>query len=330
MNDQDDVMPLPAGVLAKRLGTYQKRIYREVAELGIKPEIAMYEGRKLLCYPVGTLTILRVVIEQKREELSLPAFMSVQEIADALGKSYGWTLKAIKKHGFQAGKYEQRRAFRATLYRKSEAYRTLRDEVRAKPVAESGLNLAHLVELTGFDRDWIVNRLREANIQPALRWSPLTGKTLGFYDESIVELLHAAPQYPEAASWLTADAIEKLVGKSSNWTRARLHRPNMQARAEVRLDPHRVPRLHYPAKMIDILRAEIASAEKYPQAGDWLLIYQIAKQLGRSTLWVQNRLKLLGITGELRRDGKGRAKDHYPPSTGARLLREAPDDLRTK
>ena len=329
MNDPDDLVPLPAWVLAQRLDVHIRTLHREVSKLGVESSPGKYEGTKIACYPVGTLTILRSVVEQKRAEKALPMFMTSREIADALGKSQGWVTQAIKRNGFRVSKYEQRRAFRAALYNKRRVYKTLREEIRATQMAESGFNLTQLVDITGFDRDWIVNRLKEADIPGELRWSPLTGKALEFFNEDVVDLLYAYPQYPPAGNWLTADAIEKVLGKSTNWTRARLSKPDIRALGEIRLDPHRVPRLHYPPEVVVKLKAEITKAESFPLADDWLLVYQIANQLGRSKLWVQNRLEYLSILGEMRRDGKGRVKEHYPPDIGEKLLK-APDNLRNK
>lgn len=331
MLDADDDRLMPASVLAERLQMSRSWVSKQAKDLGIKTKpLPSRNGPDMLCYPVGTLTILRGVLERRREELALPALMSIQEMADALGKSYGWTAQAVKRHGFKVGKYEQRRAFRTALYGRKRVLGALRDEVQAQGVAENGYNLSQLVDITGFDRDWIDNRFTEADIGPELRWSPLTGKVLGFYDESVVEFLNSIPSYPPAGNWLVADAIQKDIGKSTNWTRARLAKPDVQAMAEIRLDPHLVPRLHFPPQVVEILEKEIVEARKYPKAGDWLLVYQIAKQLGRSKLWVDNRLKFLGIQGELRRDGKGRVKEHFPPDIGVRLLSEAPDDMRYK
>lgn len=327
MLDPDDDMILPAGVLSDRLNVYPKKFYREVKALGIESKTTIYNGREMPCYPIGTLTILRAIFEQREAEKLLPEYMSIGEIADALGKSYGWTDAAIKRHGFRAGKFEQRHAFRTRLYNK-RVYRTLRDEVKQHPVAETGYNLTQLVIITGFDREWIENRLEEAGVQIELRQSPLTGKVLEFYDESVVDLLRGIPSYQDAGDWLTAEAIIKILGKSVNWTMVRLRLPRFAGQAEYRLDSQRVPRMHYPPQALAELQAEVDAAEQYREAGDWILVYEIAKRAGRSKLWVQNRLKLLPDLGEPRRDGKNRVKVHYPPEIVERLLTETPDDLR--
>lgn len=327
MLDPDDDMMLPAGVLSDRLNVYPRKFYREAKALGIESKPTAYDGREMPCYPIGTLTILRAIFEQREAEKLLPEYMSVGEIADALGKSYGWTDAAIKRHGFRAGKFEQRHAFRTRLYNK-RVYRTLRDEVKRHPVAETGYNLTQLVTITGFDREWIEHRLEEMGVQIELRQSPLTGKVLGFYDESVVDLLRDVTGYPDGGDWLTAEAIINILGKSVNWTMARLRLPRFAEQTEYRLDSQRVPRLHYPPQVLVELQAEVEAAELYPEAGDWILVYEIAKRAGRSKLWVQNRLKLLPALGEPRRDGKDRVKLHYPPEIVERLLTETPDDLR--
>ncbi len=318
MNDPDDFRPLPASVLSGMLGADVRWFYREVKELGIVPSPTMYNNKVWSCYPVGTLTLLREIHEQRKAERELPKFMSVGEIADALGKSYGWTTEAIKRHGFRVSKYERRRAFRTQLYAK-QVYRILREEVQANPVAETGYNLTQLVELTGFDREWIENRFAEANIWPKLRQSPLTGKVLRFYDEDVADFLRSRPQHPPAGAWLVADTIEKLLGKSTNWTRKRLARADIQALAEIRLDPHLVPRLHYPPEVVKLLKKEIAQNDSYPFAGELLTLSGLAKAAGCSQGWAKKQLQLMKEPGELRRDKKGRVSPHYPQRLAGQL-----------
>ncbi len=327
MNDPDDYRPVPVSVLASLLGLHRKQAYRYIYSLGIELETSSYEGRVAACCPVGTLTIVRNLAEQRRAEQALPDLMSIGEIADALGKSYGWTANAIKRHSFKAVKYEQRRAFRTALYKK-RAYKVLQNELSRHPSEEVGYNLAQLVLLTGFDRDWIVNRMKESSWAPQLRQSPLTGKVLVFYPPETVKYLQSLTTHPAAGSWLTAEAIIAATRKSVNWTMSRLRQPHIAALAEMRLDAQKVPRLHYPPSVLAQLEQEAKALEAFPKAGDWLLPHQIARKLGRSKLWVNNRLQLLEVTTEQRRDGKGRVKEHYPPGTIERLQSEIPDDLR--
>jgi len=327
MNDQDDDRSLQASKLAEVLNTNQRWVYRRVTTLGLEPELRLYNGQETQFWPIGTLTLLRKERAKLEAQRELPEIMTAKEIAELLGRSYGWTCKMIRRLQLRPSRHETRRSRRTALYSK-RVFLRVQAVLEEAELAEFELNLYQIVELTGFDRQWIERRLEEGGFKAELKRSPLTGKALRFYPKEVVKYLQGLELYPVACTWLTAEAIEKEIGKSTNWVRARLKKPEIHTQAQLRLDTQLVPRLHFPPTVLEQFRAEIYELEKVPLAGDWLLVNAIADQLGRSKLWVRNRIVFLEIRGEMRRDGRGRSKEHFSPDIVERLQNDAPNNLR--
>lgn len=322
MRDEMNARWLPAGVLAKELGIYVRWVYRQVKVLDIHPSLHEYDGVMISCYPPGTLSSLEVLLDEKRfrdEYRALPNLLSIGEIAEVIGRSYVWTAGAVKQLQSRPSKVERRGAFQTHLYPRRLVLR-LRERLTKAPIAEFELNMLQLVELTGNDREWIENRLRELGLEPRLMRSPLTGRFLWYYPANSVDALKEVRRVSGARpGWLTAEAIEKQLGKSSNWVRRRLRKPEMTRQAELMADSQLVPRLHYPPAVIEQLRAELEEKGNYPEAGDHLPLYLAAKQLGRSKLWVTNRVERYGFEMPLRINAKGRLTPHLSPEVMLQL-----------
>lgn len=331
MRDEMNARWLPASVLAKELDIYVRWVYRQVKALDIHPSPRPYEGTVASCYPPNTLTALAVILDEKRfrdEYRALPKLLSIGEIAEVIGRSYGWTSNAAKQLQQRPSKLEQRGAFQTSLYPRRVVLR-LHESLKKVPVAEFELNTLQLVELTGYDRDWIENRLRELRLEPRLMRSPVTGRFLWYYSADSADILKGIKRVgPAKPGWMTAEAIQRLLGKSTNWVRQRLHPPETARLGELMADSNHVPRLHYPPAVVEQLRGEAEETGGYLRAGDYLPLYLAAKQLGRSKLWMTNRVVRYGFETPLRVNAKGRITPHFSPGV-MRQLRELSEQERS-
>src|SRR5436190_2117799 len=123
MDDLDDDASLPPYVLAERLGVYREWVNRQTKALGISSEVRLYHGRLLPCYPIGTLTQLRARRVQLEERRSMPSLMTANPIAEALGRSDGWTRQTIKRLKIRASKRVVRQGQRTALYSQRTYFR---------------------------------------------------------------------------------------------------------------------------------------------------------------------------------------------------------------
>ena len=313
---------LPVRVLAARLRTYDRWVHRKVKEFGIKPQTKQFEGIPTSSYPPGTLETLRA--EQERikhwHETNKKQFFTIQELADEIGRSRGWVEKSLGHMKIKPVKYEQRKAFTAALYSKHDLKRI---KNLLLPPSEDWLNLGQLAEHTGLDREWIERRLKEAGIKPERRRSDETGHARWFYPPHSLVVLQGAAQLPPGGDYLTGMAIADRSGRSYNWTARRLEREPYSHLVELRLDDQRVPRQHYPPCVLEMIKAEVAALAATPEANGFLPISVIAKHVGRSTLWVRNRLAQMSIKPEMRRDKKDRIVEHYPPEVVPALQQQS-------
>ncbi len=317
---------LPAAELADRIGANTRWIHRLVNELGIDAVKIEYDGRLASCYPPFALPILKDEFEWRREIADLPAYLTVAEIAERLGRSWGWTIETLVRLGIETDAYDRRNSRVSRLYSKGVLKR-LRQELLSVPLDDGFYNLHQLEEATGEERQWIERRLAEAGLEPELRRSGLTGKLHQYYPPFSQELIRglSVERPGPGGRWLTADSLTLKLGKSYNWLSRRLSL--FEHLAEKRLDDQQVPRLHYPPVVAALLKQEIASLSEYQPAGDYLTFSDIARTTGRSKLWVKNRLARLDIKPEQRLDKKGKVRNLYPPVV-LETLASAADDFR--
>lgn len=311
---------LPAGLLSVRLGRNERWVYREIKALCITPEPHDINGCTISCYPPGTLERLRLRSEQAevRHRNSKKEALTVQELADRLGRSYGWTKKTLDLLQIKPLRYEQRRAFKTAIYGPNSLER-LRDQLA--PDSDDWYNLNQLVDHTMLYRELIERSLKEAGVVPERRQSALTGRPSYFYPPSALQVLKRCAPSVAAGDWLTATALAVLTGKSLNWTSRQLTQPDLLSLREERLDDQRVPRWHYPPRVLSVLRSELDQSERYPESGKYLPLSVVAAMVGRHPETVMRHLEQLSIVAEQRRDKKGRVANHYPPELVDQLRR---------
>jgi len=236
--------------------------------------------------------------------------LTVQELADRLGRSYGWTKKTLDLLQIKPLRYEQRRAFKAAIYGPNSLER-LRDQLA--PDSDDWYNLNQLVDHTKLYREWIERRLKEAGVVPERRQSALTGRPSYFYPPNALQVLKRCATNVAAGDWLTTTALAALTGKSLNWTDRQLTQPDLLSLREERLDDQRVPRWHYPPRVLAVLKVRLDQSEGYPEAGNYLTLSVVADMVGRHPETVRRQLNRLEIVAEERRDKKSRVAHHYPP-----------------
>ncbi|MDB5183634.1 MAG: hypothetical protein JWO07_315 [Candidatus Saccharibacteria bacterium] len=317
---QDNGSWANAMLISEELGIYDRWVYRTVKEIGIKPEIKKgSDGLEIAMYPPWTVGVLRDELEWRQKFYELPDQMSVTMIAENLGRSYGWTQKTLNEIDARIMR-RPRSQFDGTMYSKGEL-RKLRHITMEVPLDEGWYNMHQLYELTGADKDWITNRLREAGCESMLRRSALTGRVLDHYPREALDIILASMVERASAGgdWMTAWGIAKSLGRNEKWVYART--PAYEEASEIRQDDNGVSRIHYPPSVVQLLREESEGNKQYPDREDYLNVHEVARLAGHGTEWAEERLAILGIEPELRKDKKSRVQKSYPPST-VDLLKE--------
>jgi len=166
---------------------------------------------------------------------------------------------------------------------------------------------------------WVAARLRDHFSELGELRIDNRGNKAVHYPPSVVQKLKDMAKATQPADdWLTLYNLAEDVKRTVNWVEPRLEEnfPNV---GQIRLDRAGSPRMHFPPTVLPKLR-ELSG--NLLSAGEWLSLNEVTSQLGKSTLWVRNRLKEhFPNLGEMRRS-RGRNKAtciHYPPNIVEKL-----------
>lgn len=310
--------------IAEALGIYDRWVYRTVKELGIPSEIKNVDGTELAMYPPWTLDVLREELHWRQHIRDLPNELTIMEIAESLGRSRGWTEKNLEMIDIKPLRKGPR-----VKYGKG-ALKKLRHVSMEVPLDDGWFNLNQLVDFSSSDREWIINRLKEAGYEPMLRRSSLTGRVLDHYEPQAFDSLIAArsERANPAGDWVTVYAIAQALERNVKWVSARIGQ--FSKLAAPRQDDNGVTRIHYPPEVLRSLQEESIQIKLYPERGDYLNIHQVARRAGHATPWAEEVLNKLGIEPELRRDKKERLQSCYSPEVVNKLVEYERDNPQEK
>jgi hypothetical protein len=313
---------LSAAAIARSADASANQVRRIAEELGIDQKVKIIKGKERDYYPPYAQVVITEEIWWKRTYRSLPTYLGVSHIAENIGRSYGYTQKLLRQFDIRPTRMVWRGETQYVPRYHKRALNTLREYNMTIPFDDTHYNLKQLELITGEDREWIERRLAEAGIEPETRRNGINGHSLTYYpSDSLKVLKEAAENRPSNGDdWLTAYAIEAIVGKSDSWVKLRLNKYANVAKSK--LDANRVPRLHYPTDVLTALINEVDAIEDVPETEDFQSTHQLAKALGKSMLWVENRIGPFSELGELRKDKKGRLHTRYPREVYDQLVAE--------
>ncbi len=177
-----------------------------------------------------------------------------------------------------------------------------------------------LVGLIGKDWPWLKKILDAESIVPEKRWNQTNRLYDHYPPESIIYLRRAWLEQPErAGTWRTLNNVSTRTGKSLHWFQARW-KIHFNEAAEQRIDETGKPATHYPEEIWTELEAMAAETLRYKPVDDYVSMVAITAIVGKSRLWVANRLLYTHLLAEKRIDVRGQVYDCYPPVIIERLL----------
>lgn len=287
--------------------------------MGIEPKRVGTGQLRRYAYTAKAIDRLNAEIEYQ----NTGKIVGTSRIAKTIGRSVAWTKQLIAEAGVEPHHHVEINGRQVPKYGAYVIGLVADYDKENYPPADDWFNYYQLIDLFGEDRSWIKARLDEAGIQPQNRRNMDTGKTLAYFPPSSLDVLNSAKDNRPAAAqpdWLTAEAVERHLGKSPNWIRARLDA--YADDAKLMLDSRQTPRWHYPPGTLDGLRQELAELESIPKANGYLSLSDLARELGKSRLWVSNRIARYQPLGEQRRDKKDQINIRYPRSVLDALKQE--------
>lgn len=315
--------------IANEIDTYENWVIRKVKEFDITPDSYGYEmrGQPTQLYSQLILELMRDERQWQEHYKSLPSHVSAYVIAESIGRSYGWTRKTLDELGikYKISK-DERKSF---LFPKSSAKR-LREIDLATPIDDGWITLGAISKATGKDREWIERRLSNEGIHGEPRRNVISGRVFAHYPpysiEAIAQIAQERPHF--GGEWLTAYRISCLIPEKSETWVYKILNTEFSEIGEVRQDDSGVDRVHYPPEVFTNLQNRAQELSKIKQSGNYLTKSDIERKLGKSGLWVANRLNAIGFVPETRIDKVGNARPHYPPSVVNKLT-NLPIDVLT-
>ncbi|MEO8691650.1 MAG: hypothetical protein ABI397_02585 [Candidatus Saccharimonas sp.] len=315
---------MTAGAVAKELDTDWNSIKRKVIKYRIEPEApsdatGQYVG--IEHYPAYVVDLFREERAWYDWYLTLPNRMNTNQIAEAVGRSYGWTKNTVSE--LYPNIRPQETGHQSYLYPRV-AVRTLRDMTMATPPGENWPTMPRLLEFTGHDRDWVLNRLARTTIRPETRREAVTGRDFPHYPPDTFEVLQEFMEQlvEPAGDWLTTNAISVILERSVNWVARHLEASYLDT-GEPRLDDMGVERMHYPPSTLLALKSELAQLQSHESAGDWATMTTLEKRLGLRAVTLAKIMQTIGVETEERLDKKGIPRTHFSPGTQIQLAAKA-------
>ncbi len=314
---------LTAQQIADTLGIDSNLVRRPLKKFDIETERMFHEHLQEYFdyYPQYTLDLIREEREWREWYLSFPQRVNANQVAEAIGRSHGWATKTLSELYPNAPK--QRHGHKSRLYPRVSIQK-LRDITFATPPDENWPTIPRLVEFTGHDRTWVLNRLSQTSIRPESRRQAVTGREFPHYPSDVFDVLKDFMDVtpPPAGNWLTAYAIEDLLCKSGNWVTKRLEDSYLST-GEPRLDDMGVERIHYPPATVQLLKDELEQLNSHEVAGDWATISTLEARLGMHAVTLTRLMEKIEVESEMRLDLKGRPKLHFSPETQIKLAEKA-------
>jgi hypothetical protein len=116
---------------------------------------------------------------------------------------------------------------------------------------------------------------------------------------------------------VTVNRLAQLLVVDREWVERRLKEYGFSG--EVRCQPgYGKPAVHYSPEVLETLKP---LAKEHPQANGWLTANALEELTATSANWVRLRLREMMPEGELRKDGQGVPRLHFPPEVGEEMLR---------
>lgn len=290
----------------------RRRIYRLLGSLSITSTEADFKGKTLPCYPPLTTEILSEEFAFKDFYAELPERVNITQIAEAIGRSWSWTNARIEQLGLKQVTLEPGWGRPSRMFHRT-AVKKLRDDALELPYDLRWQNVGNIALQTGEDPQWIIRVFDELGIEPQVRRSALTGKSLVSYPVETVKHLQSVRQGLSEAprGYATENSIAVLTGRNYKWVKIRLE--NAHELAEVYLDSRGARRVHYPPQVVEALIDEsqtLAEASEV-DVSDFLLFSEIAELSGKSKGWLRKHLPTIDVPTKEGLDGKNRLKTFY-------------------
>jgi hypothetical protein len=297
-------------VTIRRLREKLKVSQRFLAELivELQPSVVDETTTGEAVYERYTLEVFEDELEWSKSFDTLDDYLTITAISEYLDRSYDWVMQQAYELAVYPRPHVNSQGKEVLVYPKSTAW-MLRIITLHSPPANDWYSRDELENLLGKTREWIVPRLAEAGILSAMRTSAERRIVIPHYPpESLDVLKDIVENQKPAGDWLPVWEIAQQLEKHVDWVNARIKQ--YEHESELRLDSILREHKHYPPRIVDILRGELAVQKP---AEDWMTQYTMSRILGKHNDWVGRRIQQFEHHAETRVDTSNQERIHYPP-----------------
>jgi RNA polymerase sigma factor (sigma-70 family) len=242
---------LPVSRIAKELGVDDKWVYRRLLFISSPGKYGQQNIRHTLFLHPDSLEEFR----QIRDSVNGPPDsdeLTLGQLANQVGKHRKWVKRRIEDKNIKPKLRRGRSGKRIECYSQA-LLAELRQELAEHSKKGSWVTIPDLVERCGKDRDWIINRLKDFQVESEKRHISGSGRLEDCYPPSVLdELQKLAENHHQALrGWNTRHSLRQKLGKSNNWLKRRLN--SLESETEEFLDSQGVVRKFYPPQVFERL-----------------------------------------------------------------------------
>lgn len=294
--------------MAKKLGITPHRVRELTNEIGIAPLIDNGKTE----YPLFTFELLEEELAWDATFESLEEYLSAKSIAKVVARDERW----VKHRANELAIFPELRTFssgREGFGYPKTLIPILRHVMLQTPLAGEWFNLSELEQEMGKSREWVIARLKNGGFTPNERVARTNHAVTDHFPPDSYDYLKRCLQEEsrQAGDWLTMTYIARSLGRDEKWVKA--HLEPYETLKEKRLDDVNKMTYHYPPLVYEALVRINIQTQSYEESGEYMTVKTLAQKIGRSVLWVKNRVDQIEATPETRRNRSNRLYEYYPP-----------------
>jgi len=280
-------------------------------------------GQQYKFFSPRALVLLR---EEAKKIVEAGEWMTVNEISERVGKSYNWVRSRLVERFCGTDEVRlDRKTNRPCPHFSKTVVLEIERVAKVHPDADGWYNKEQIINaLPGRSDGWVEKRLPLYEALVEVRCAD-SGRAVCHYPPSVLaDFFRQAEEFErvnKSDDWMTIEAMGRELKRSPQWVASQIRDHFPDNTGEIRrLASDNNLHLCYPPC---VFRKIADASVEHPEAGDWVTLGQISKEVRKNRGWVCRKIEeLFGTVSEMRRDSTNRVCKHYPPVVISRLLDE--------
>jgi hypothetical protein len=306
--------------LEKLTGRSREWVLNRLAVTTIRPEQRrqVSTGRVFPHYPPDSIEVLEEAMEQRPQ----PAgnWLTASGIEVATGRSAAWVNKRLEEKYIATGEPRLDDMSNERIHYPPPTIAALIEEsIKQGEYEPAGdwSNRRELRDEIGLHGVTLARVMTQIEVEAELRLDKKGIPRIHYSPETKQQLAAKALElygFPEANGWVTFTVAMKIIGRPARWIDEEFAKRG--AVPETRLDKSRHAVDHYDPEIVQAIKEYGDTLD----AGTMVSTFDILERTGKSSSWLNPRLKALGIQPVFKFSKRNRWVGHYPESIIDSLL----------